>query len=62
MNNDKRDDDKEAVPKEGYTLQDADDNHGVVPDHALEKVNPAAAARKTPDHDPHNVVKNEKDY
>ena len=61
MSNDKHDD-EEAVTDDGYTLQDADDNHGVVPDNALEKVNPAAAARKTPDHDPHGVVKSDKDY
>ncbi|GAA0310713.1 hypothetical protein GCM10009129_05010 [Psychrobacter aestuarii] len=55
-------DKEERASQDGYTLQDADDNHGVTPDDALEKVNPAAAARKTPDHDPHGVAKKDKDY
>lgn len=43
-----------------YKLRDADDNEGIVPDDALQKVNPAAAERATADHDPHNVVKDHK--
>lgn len=45
-----------------YKLKDADDNEGIVPDDALQKVNPAAAERATPDHDPHNVAKDLKQY
>lgn len=46
--------------KENYKLQDADDNRGIVPDDALQKVNPQAAERATDDHDPHNVAKDHK--
>ncbi|MGO1475473.1 MAG: hypothetical protein ACTHWC_11410 [Psychrobacter sp.] len=45
-----------------HELKDADDNNGIVPDDALQKVNPAAAERVTDDHDPHNVAKNTKQY
>ena len=45
-----------------YKLKDANDNHGIVPDDALQKVNPAAAERATEDHDPHNVGKDHKQY
>ncbi|TXD98394.1 hypothetical protein ES754_05605 [Psychrobacter frigidicola] len=45
-----------------YKLRDAADNKGVVPDDALQKVNPAAAERATPDHDLHNVAKDHKQY
>lgn len=45
-----------------YKLKDADDNNGIVPDDALQKVNPAAAERATDDHDPHNVAKDHKQY
>lgn len=45
-----------------YKLRDADDNNGIVPDDALQKVNPAAAERVTDDHDPHGVAKNNKQY
>lgn len=45
-----------------YELKDADDNNGVVPDDALQKVNPSAAESATDDHDPHNVVKDNKQY
>lgn len=41
-----------------YSLKDADDNNGIVPDDALQKVNPVAAD----DHDPHNVAKSDKQY
>lgn len=43
-------------------LKDADDNNGIVPEDALQKVNPAAAERATDDHDPHHVAKNNKQY
>lgn len=43
-------------------LKDADDNNGIVPDDALQKVNPAEAERLTDDQDPHHVVKNHKQY
>lgn len=46
----------------GRELKDADDNNGIVPDDALQKVNPAAAERATEDHDPHNVAKSSKQY
>ncbi len=52
--------DKES--NKDYKLRDADDNEGIVPDDALQKVNPAAAERATEDHDPHNVAKNLKQY
>ena len=45
-----------------YRLKDANDNHGIVPDDALQKVNPAAAERATDDHDPHGVAKDSKQY
>jgi len=45
-----------------HELRDANDNHGIVPDDALQKVNPAAAARATDDHDPHHVAKDSKQY
>lgn len=45
-----------------YSLKDADDNNGIVPDDALQKVNPAAADKAAGDHDPHNVAKSEKQY
>ncbi len=45
-----------------YKLKDADDNNGIVPDDALQKVNPAAAERKSDDHDPHNIAKDVKQY
>ena len=41
-----------------YHLADADDFDGVVPEDALQKVNPQLAERITSDHDPHGVVKN----
>lgn len=47
---------------ENYKLRDADDNNGIVPDDALQKVNPAAAERLTEDHDPHNIAKDHKQY
>ena len=43
-------------------LKDADDNNGIVPDDALQKVNPAAAEKATGDHDPHNIAKSNKQY
>ena len=43
-------------------LKDAADNHGIVPDDALQKVNPAAAEKLTSDHDPHGVTKDHKQY
>ncbi len=45
-----------------YNLKDADDNNGIVPDDALQKVNPAAADKAAGDHDPHNVAKSNKQY
>ncbi len=45
-----------------YKLKDSDDNKGIVPDDALQKVNPAAAERATDDHDPHHVAKDHKQY
>lgn len=56
-----RDDDSETTDK-NYKLKDADNNKGIVPDDALQKVNPAAAERVTEDHDPHNVAKSHKQY
>jgi hypothetical protein len=47
---------------ENYKIKDADDNNGIVPDDALQKVNPAAAERATADYDPHNVVKDHEQY
>ncbi|MGP5210757.1 hypothetical protein ACTXJ5_08175 [Psychrobacter alimentarius] len=55
------DDDKQQT-NTGYQLKDADDNNGIVPDDALQKVNPAAAERATEDHDPHHIAKNNKQY
>lgn len=43
-------------------LKDADNHNGIVPDDALQKVNPAAAERVTDDHDPHDIVKDHKQY
>lgn len=54
-------DDEQEIDS-GYSLKDANDNHGIVPDDALQKVNPAAAERATNDHDPHHVAKNHKQY
>jgi hypothetical protein len=45
-----------------YKLKDSADNHGIVPDDALQKVNPAAAERATDDHDPHNIAKDHTQY
>lgn len=45
-----------------YKLKDSDNNEGIVPDDALQKVNPAAAEQATDDHDPHNVVKDHKQH
>lgn len=56
-----REDDPKTTD-ENYKLRDAADNKGIVPDDALQKVNPAAAERATEDHDPHNVVKSNKQY
>ena len=52
----------DRVNHDDHQLKDSDDNHGIVPDDALQKVNPAAAERATDDHDPHNVAKNTKQY
>ena len=49
-------------PEENPNLKDADDSNGIVPDDALQKVNPAEAERLTNDHDPHHVAKNHKEY
>lgn len=54
-------DDKKEMDS-GYALKDANDNNGIIPDDALQKVNPAAAERATDDHDPHNVAKSHKQY
>ena len=48
--------------REDYKLKDADDNEGVVPDDALQKVNPAAAEQASDDHDPHNIAKDHKQH
>lgn len=53
---------KDNDANKDYELKDADDNNGIVPDDALQKVNPAAAEQKTNDHDPHNVAKGSKEY
>lgn len=45
-----------------HKLRDADNHDGLVPDDALQKANPAAASRVTPDHDPHNVAKSNTQY
>ena len=52
----------QVVSDSDYTLEDADDNDGIVPDDALQKVNPAAAERATADHDPHHVAKDHTQY
>lgn len=61
-NSNVRPEDDPQTSDENYKLRDADNNKGIVPDDALEKVNPAAANRVTDDHDPHNVVKDNKHY
>lgn len=53
---------KDNDTNKDYELKDADDNNGIVPDDALQKVSPAAAEQKTNDHDPHNVAKGSKEY
>lgn len=55
------DDDKQEK-NTSHQLKDADDSNGIVPDDALQKVNPAAAERATEDHDPHHIVKDHKQY
>ena len=55
------DDDKQEK-NTSHQLKDADDNDGIVPDDALQKVNPAAAERATEDHDPHHIAKYHKQY
>jgi len=54
--------DKGRELEKDYELRDAANNNGIVPDDALQKVNPAAAERKSADHDPHNVAKDSKQY
>ena len=54
--------DDTAVNQEDHQLRDANDNHGIVPDDALQKVNPAAAERATDENDPHHVAKDSKQY
>ncbi len=56
------DEDDRQTSDENYKLRDANDNKGIVPDDALQKVNPAAAERITEDHDPHNIAKGNKQY
>ena len=53
---------KDNSESKNYKLRDAADNNGIVPDDALQKVNPAAAERITDDHDPHHVAKDHKEY
>jgi hypothetical protein len=48
--------------KKDYKLKDADDNEGILPDDALQKVNPAAAEQASNDHDPHNIAKDHKQH
>ena len=60
-NNINHEDDPQTTDK-SYYLKDADDYNGIVPDDALQKVNPAAAERATAYHDPHNVAKDQKQY
>ncbi|WP_298974354.1 hypothetical protein [uncultured Psychrobacter sp.] len=48
--------------REDYKLKDADDNEGIVPDDALQKVNPAAAEKASDDHDPHKIAKDHKQH
>ncbi|MGR3898657.1 hypothetical protein FW759_04220 [Psychrobacter sp. 1176_08] len=55
------DDDKQEK-NTSHQLKDADANNGIVPDDALQKVNPAAAERATEDHDPHHIAKDHKQY
>ena len=52
----------DKVVNQSHELKDADDNHGIVTDDALQKVNPAAAERVTDDHDPHHIAKDNKQY
>ena len=52
----------DKVVSQSHKLRDANDNNGIVPADALQKVNPAAAERATDDHDPHNVAKDNKQY
>lgn len=47
---------------ENYKLKDSDKNEGIVPDDALQKVNPAAAEQASDDHDPHNIAKDHKQH
>ncbi len=54
--------DDPSTSAQNYKLRDAENNNGIVPDDALQKVNPAAAERLTEDHDPHHVVKDHKQY
>ncbi len=61
-NNNKAQEDDRNTTDENYQLKDAADNNGIVPDDALQKVNPAAAERLTEDYDPHNVAKDHKHY
>lgn len=56
------DEDDQNGNAKNYKLKDTADNKGIVPDDALQKVNPAAAERATPDHDPHNVAKDSKQH
>lgn len=49
--------DDDPKPTQNYHLEDADDYNGLVPEDALQTVNPALAEKLTPDHDPHGVVK-----
>ncbi len=60
MNSNHEDD--QVGDKQNLKLKDAADNNGIVPDDALQKVNPAAAERATADHDPHHVAKDHKQY
>ncbi|WP_131667568.1 hypothetical protein [Psychrobacter pygoscelis] len=52
----------QGVDDAQYSLRDADNHSGVVPDDALQKVNPSAAARVSPDQDPHHVAKSKPQY
>ena len=54
--------DDDAKPNAEYHLEDADDFDGVVPEDALQKVNPQLAERVTSDHDPHGVVIGRKQF
>ena len=53
-------DDKQII-NEDRKLKDADDNNGTRPEMSR-PANPAAAERVTDDHDPHNIVKDKKQY